>query len=68
LESRFSWNSEATREKSAFSSLEYYCQLQEMEKAKLYLKKAFEIDLNWRMAALEDEDLKPLRDDLETER
>jgi hypothetical protein len=25
-----------------------------------YLKKAFEIDLNWRMAALEDEDLKLL--------
>ena len=38
----------------------YYCQLGEMEKAKCHLKKAFEIDLNWRKAALEDEDLKPL--------
>jgi hypothetical protein len=27
---------------------------------KNYLKEAFEIDLNWRMAALEDEDLKLL--------
>ena len=37
----------------------YYCQLGEMEKAKRYLKEAFEIDLNWRTAALEDEDLRP---------
>jgi tetratricopeptide (TPR) repeat protein len=42
----------------------YYCQLEEIETAKRYLKKAFEIDLNWRMAALEDEDLKPLWDSL----
>ena len=42
----------------------YYCQLGEIEKAKRYLKKAFEIDLNWRMAALEDEDLRPLWDSL----
>ena len=34
------------------------------QKAKNYLKKAFEIDLNWRMAALEDEDLKPLWESL----
>jgi hypothetical protein len=34
----------------------YYCQLEEIEIAKSYLKKAFDIDLNWRMAALEDED------------
>jgi len=32
--------------------------------AKRYLKKAFKIDLNWRMAALEDEDLRPLWDSL----
>jgi len=42
----------------------YYCQLGEIEKAKRYLEKAFEIDLNWRMAALEDEDLRPLWDSL----
>ncbi len=42
----------------------YYCQLGEMENAKGYLKKAFEIDLDWRMAALEDEDLRPLWDSL----
>jgi tetratricopeptide (TPR) repeat protein len=42
----------------------YYCQLKELEKAKRYLKKAFEIDLNWRKAALSDEDLKPLWDSL----
>ena len=42
----------------------YYCQLEEIETAKRYLKKAFEIDLNWRRAALEDEDLKPLWDSL----
>jgi tetratricopeptide (TPR) repeat protein len=42
----------------------YYCQLGEIEKAKRYLKKAFEIDLNWRTAALEDEDLRPLWDSL----
>ena len=38
----------------------YYCQRKELEKAKRYLKKAFEIDLNWQKAALEDEDLRPL--------
>ena len=32
--------------------------------AKDYLKKAFEIDLNWRSAALEDKDLKPLWESL----
>jgi hypothetical protein len=42
----------------------YCCQLGEIEKAKRYLKKAFKIDLNWRMAALEDEDLRPLWDSL----
>jgi hypothetical protein len=44
----------------------YYCQLGEMETAKDYLKKAFEIDLNWRTAALNDDDLKPLWDSLQT--
>src|SRR6267378_3685241 len=42
----------------------YYCQLGEMETAKRYLKKAFEIDLNWRIAALDDPDLQPLWNDL----
>ena len=42
----------------------YHCQLGEMETAKRYLKKVFEIDLSWRMAALEDEDLRPLWDSL----
>ena len=42
----------------------YYCQLGEIEKAKRYLKKAFEIDLNWRVVALEDDDLKPLWDSI----
>jgi hypothetical protein len=42
----------------------YFCQLGEIETAKNYLKKAFEIDLNWRTAALEDEDLKPLWESL----
>jgi tetratricopeptide (TPR) repeat protein len=38
----------------------YYCQLGDIQNAKNYLKKAFEIDLNLRMTALEDEDLKLL--------
>src|SRR3954454_23044478 len=42
----------------------YYCQLEEIGTAKSYLKKAFAIDLNWRRAALEDEDLRPLWDSL----
>jgi hypothetical protein len=36
----------------------------DIQNARDYLKKAFEIDLKWRMAALEDEDLKPLWDSL----
>ena len=44
----------------------YHCQRGEIEKAKRYLKNAFEIDLNWRKAALEDDDLKPLWDSLQT--
>jgi tetratricopeptide (TPR) repeat protein len=42
----------------------YYCQLGEIEHAKNHLKKAFEIDSDWRVAALEDADLKPLWDSL----
>jgi tetratricopeptide (TPR) repeat protein len=42
----------------------YFCQLEDIETAKRYLKKAFEIDSNWRRAALEDQDLKPLWDSL----
>jgi len=38
----------------------YFCQTGDIERAKNYLKKAFEINLNWRTAALEDEDLRPL--------
>ena len=42
----------------------YCCQLGESEKAKNYLKKAFEIDSTWILRALEDEDLRPLWDSL----
>jgi hypothetical protein len=60
-------NAQATFPKEAaipYNLACYYCQLGEIETAKRYLKKAFEIDLNWRKAALEDEDLKPLWDSL----
>src|SRR5262245_40058520 len=40
----------------------YFCQTEDIETAKRYLKKAFEIDSNWRSHALDDEDLKPLWD------
>lgn len=42
----------------------YECVAGELESAKNYLKQASEIDLDWRKAALEDEDLKPLWDSL----
>ena len=42
----------------------YFCQTGDIQNAKIYLKKAFEIDLNWRMAALEDGDLKLLWESL----
>ena len=42
----------------------YFCQTADIKTARNYLKKAFEIDLNLRMAALEDEDLKPLWESL----
>ena len=38
----------------------YFCQTGDIQNAKNYLKKAFEIDSSWRMIALEDEDLKLL--------
>jgi len=43
----------------------YLCQLGDLESAKGYLKRAFEIDSSWRLQALEDEDLKPLWDSLQ---
>jgi len=42
----------------------YFCQTGDIKTAKNYLKQAFEIDLSWRMAALEDEDLKVLWESL----
>ena len=42
----------------------YFCQTGDIKTAKDYLKKAFEIDLSWRIAALEDEDLKSLWESL----
>ena len=42
----------------------YFCQTEDIKTAKNYLKKTFEIDSNWRMAALDDEDLRPLWDSL----
>ena len=42
----------------------YFCQLGNLETAKTYLKRAFEIDSSWRLQALNDEDLKPLWDSL----
>jgi tetratricopeptide (TPR) repeat protein len=42
----------------------YFCQLGDLESAKKYLKRAFEIDPNWRLQALEDEDLEALWESL----
>jgi hypothetical protein len=42
----------------------YCCKLGEIEKAKDYLKKAFEINSIWRLEPLDDEDLRPLWDSL----
>ena len=42
----------------------YLCQMGDIQGAKNYVKRAFEIDSNWRMAALDDEDLRPLWDSL----
>jgi tetratricopeptide (TPR) repeat protein len=43
----------------------YECQSNRIESAKQYLTQAFKIDRNWRLQALEDDDLKPLWDYLE---
>jgi tetratricopeptide (TPR) repeat protein len=42
----------------------YCCQLGEIENAKNYLKKVFEIDSTWRVQVLDDEDLRPVWDSL----
>jgi Tfp pilus assembly protein PilF len=42
----------------------YFCQTGDVATARNYLKKALEIDLNWRMAALEDADLQPIWDSI----
>ena len=42
----------------------YFCQAGDIKIAKSYLKKALKIDLNLRMAALEDVNLKPLWESL----
>src|SRR6266481_833955 len=42
----------------------YFCQTGDIKTAKNYLKKAFEIDLNWRVAALQDTDLQPIWDSI----
>jgi tetratricopeptide (TPR) repeat protein len=42
----------------------YSCQTRDIDAAKNYLKKAFEIDPSWRLTALNDEDLKPMWDSL----
>jgi len=42
----------------------YFYQIGDIQNAKNYLKKAFELDPNCRMTPLEDEDLKPLWESL----
>jgi tetratricopeptide (TPR) repeat protein len=42
----------------------YLCQTGDIEAAKNYLQKAFEIDSSWRLNVLDDEDLKPMWDPL----
>jgi tetratricopeptide (TPR) repeat protein len=42
----------------------YSCQTGDIDAAKNYSKKAFEIDSSWRLTALNDEDLKPMWDSL----
>jgi len=43
----------------------YCCQSGDLESAKEYLKRTFESDPNWRLQALEDQDLKPLWNSLQ---
>jgi tetratricopeptide (TPR) repeat protein len=53
------------KEAAVFFNLACYeCQLRQFDSAKKYLKHAFAIDPNWRLQALEDEDLKLLWNDL----
>jgi hypothetical protein len=40
----------------------YFCQLGDLETAQDRLMRAFAIDSNWRVAALDDQDLEPLWD------
>jgi tetratricopeptide (TPR) repeat protein len=42
----------------------HFCQTGDIQDAKNYLKKALEIDLNWRVSALEDPDLQPIWDSI----
>jgi hypothetical protein len=42
----------------------YECQLGNLEAAKNYLKQVFQLDLSWRVAALDDPDLQALWNDL----
>jgi predicted Zn-dependent protease len=42
----------------------YFCQTGDIHNAKNYLKKAFGIDLSWRLVALEDADLQPMWDSI----
>ncbi|GJQ57426.1 MAG: hypothetical protein SCALA701_02270 [Candidatus Scalindua sp.] len=42
----------------------YECQLGNIEKAKIYLKRALSLDMNFRVIALEDEDLRTLREEI----
>jgi hypothetical protein len=41
-----------------------FANLGDLESVKKYLKRAFEIDPNWRLQALEDEDLEALWESL----
>ena len=44
----------------------YECQLGDLERAKQYLKEAFDLDKDLRRVALEDDDFAPLWDSLQT--
>jgi hypothetical protein len=44
----------------------YECQLGNIDAAKVYLTETFDIEPRYRLLALEDEDLKPLWDTLQT--
>lgn len=49
------------KEAAIFFNLACYdCQLKQLDSAKEYLKRAFEINPNWRLQALEDKDLKSI--------